>query len=144
MPVAAYPAGVAGAWGQAGVPGEVVGGGERCHVSAGGGEEFGAGQRPDAGHAGDHLGQFVAGEPVFDECLGVFDLFGECQYVLGEFGRRSCGHVFAGQDSGLGLGCADDTIGQVGGSFAYSVVSELRGQLFWGQSAEGGGGCWRR
>ena len=78
--------------GQTCVAGQAVGGGERRRVTAGGGEELGAEQSSDAGHAQDHRGGVVAVKPVLDELVGVLDLLIEGNHpfrqLRGQMGRQ--------------------------------------------------------
>jgi hypothetical protein len=74
---------------------EAVSGVEGLHISAGGGEEFGAEDNAEAGHAQDDFGVAVAAKSLLDHRLGVGD-FGVSRFITSSASRatiaaaRSC------------------------------------------------------
>lgn len=110
--VAADVAGVAGHRGDTREAGQAVGASVAAHVTGRGCQELGAQQRADAGHAGDHFGEFVLAKPGRDEFVDLGDLLVEAHHLLRQGVDHLSGDLLPGDGGVLALGCVQGIFGQ--------------------------------
>ena len=119
--VAADAPGVTRDRGQSSDGREAVGVAESSHVPAGGGEELGAEDDAEAGHAQDDFGVAVAAKSLLDHRVGVADFGVEGHHLLGQPGHHGGRQLLAGHDGVLGFSGFDrggcDGIGVAGLAF---------------------------
>ena len=117
MQVAGSSAGIVGNWDQPGSCGEVAGTGEGAQV-AGGDQQCGAKERPEAGHGLDDRGLRMLLEGLLDLLVEGLQAFIEGEDAGRELGKNGGGEVVAGEHDRLRFGGSSrlDVSGQGGGS----------------------------
>ena len=129
--------------------GQMVGRAEGGHVAAGGGDEFGAQDRADAGEAGDHRGERMVAKPGLDERVDLGDLLIEAYHLPGEPGHHFGSQPLPGNGRVLGLSGFDGGAGQRSGVAGLPVAqpgldasraraADCRRGLVAGQQDQGG------
>lgn len=81
--IARNPSGIPRNGSDTAVAGEVIGRGERRHVTARSGEELGAEQRSDSGHAQQDLSGSVAAKSRLDDLVDAYEVLVEAEYSMG-------------------------------------------------------------
>lgn len=105
---------------------EVVGAVEGVHVAAGGREELGSQQGPDAGHAGDHFRVPVLAKPALDELVGLGNLLVEGHHLPCEGVHDLSGDLLAGNGGVLVPGGLDGCGGELVGAVDLAVAQARR------------------
>ncbi len=136
--VAADAARVPGRRGDAGHACQAVGGAIAAHVTGGRGEELGAHQRADAGHALDHFGEAVLAKPGRNELVDFDELLVEAHHLLRQGVDHLRGDFLPRKRSLLPLGRVEDRLGQGLGP-ADLAVPEPGLQPFAAGATQGGG-----
>lgn len=128
---------VVGDRGQAGVGGQVIGGGERGQIPDRG-QELGTEPGPHPGQAENHPGGPVAAKPGRDVDVELVDAGIKGKHLLGQALDQAGGDLFARQPSGLGADRGDSGVRDLLGG-ADAMAGQEPGQLVWRDRSDRGG-----